>query len=180
MGAQPQPWAGGLSQNSRNDVQRIDSQQHIVLCDIALQAVIKADVRRVCHAVNMPEYREAWLCAPDGSGYCCATGGQADEDYRIDFYRGGFLDISVRGSYKICQPDEIVFTWQKDTAPETTTSLVRIHLQGDSSHTVLNLRHSGIASATEHLWHYRMWCRSLEKLAWLLERCQPVTTAAAL
>jgi uncharacterized protein YndB with AHSA1/START domain len=180
MSAQPQPWVGGLPRNSRNDVQRIDSQQRVVLCDIALQAVIRADVRRVCHAVNMPEYREAWLCAPDGRGYCCATGGQADNGYRIDFYRSGFLDVSVSGSYQVCRPDEIVFTWQKNSAPETTASLVSLHLQGDSSRAVLNLRHSGIASASEHLWHQRMWCRSLEKLAWLMERCQPVTTAAAL
>ena len=124
-------------------------------------------------SVNMPEYREAWVCAPDGTGYCCATAGQTDDSYRIDFYRAGFLDVSVSGSYQTCRSDEIVFTWQKSSAPETTASLVRIHLQGDSSRTVLNLRHSGIASAAEHLWHQRMWCRSLEKLAWLLERCQP-------
>lgn len=172
MSAQPQPWAGGLPQSSRNDVQRIDSQQHVVLCDIALQAVIKADVRRVFHAVNMPEYREAWLCAPDGSGYCRATAEQTDDSYRIDFYSGGFLDVSVSGSYQVREPDEIAFTWGKNNAHETT-SLVRIHLQGDSDHTVLNLRHSGIATAAEHTWHQRMWCRSLEKLAWLLERCRP-------
>jgi uncharacterized protein YndB with AHSA1/START domain len=176
LSAQPQPWTIGFPSESgaiqQEDTREIGNESRVALLDIVLQVVIMADVRRVFHALSILEYREAWLCAPDGRGRCCVTG-QTDDSYRIDFYRAGFLDVSISGSQQACRGDEIVFSWRKSDAPDTSASRVRIYLQGDSARSVLNLRHSGITSVAEHLWHQRMWGRSLEKLGWLLERSRP-------
>ena len=135
--------------------------------DIVIQSDIQADPRRVFHAMSMPEYLETWMSLPDPDESCYVIALQRAASYRIDFYRDNILDASITGLFRIYKPDKLLLTWRRFGAQDDAQSVVAILLQGGFNRCLLELRHSGLRTAAESLWHRKMWSVSLRNLAQL-------------
>jgi len=114
-------------------------------------------------ALTVPEYIDTWFVAPDAvSGTTAVTKGP---NCFVVTYRS--MDGSEKrfvGSYKVSRRGKVQFTWRRDAFGETSSSLVRIRLQGDFERTTVNLKHVGLAQEEQS--HYStLWQASLEKLA---------------
>lgn len=137
--------------------------------DIYEQRTIRADVRRVFHAVSMPEYREAWVCSPNADNRTCVVASQGDATYQIELYRAERLEASIAGLIRKWELQEMVFTWQRKPGTGSAETIVCIRLRDIAEGSCLDLAHSGFTSAADMGWHKQFWDASLEKLAWLLE-----------
>jgi len=131
---------------------------------IAMGARIHTDVRRIFHALTVPEYRETWMCSPGQGVRSRVAASQTDERFVLDFYRADRLDARVTGSYRVRRWRKLEFTWQIDGLPDSAPSCVEIRLLGDFGHTRLELLHRGLDSEAEYLWHKQMWAASLHNL----------------
>ncbi|WP_263351983.1 SRPBCC family protein [Acidicapsa acidisoli] len=133
--------------------------------DIAMQATIKGDARRIFTALTVPEYREAWMCPPDPNPGSFVTAQQAADQYQLDFYRSGALHATVTGQYQVCRRHRLDFTWRDHRMPDWPESHVRVHIDGHFESSRLTLLHCGIFREDHSRWLHRMWLASLDKLA---------------
>jgi hypothetical protein len=86
--------------------------------DVATSVEIKAESRRVLHALTIPEYMEAWLQMPDSEKSECSADSRAPNNFHIDFYSSeashtrieGFLSSFESGSDHL--PMEKYLRWQ--------------------------------------------------------------------
>jgi uncharacterized protein YndB with AHSA1/START domain len=132
---------------------------------IELAISINTNVRRIFDAMTFPEYQEAWLRMPGHDLNCHVSATQSSEWFRLDRHSIDGIDISIVGSYKVVRRNKLLFTWRKNGASTSNESLVHVRLRGDFGRSTLHLRHSGLTSTTEYLWHYEMWQTSLSNLA---------------
>jgi glutathione S-transferase len=84
--------------------------------------------------------------------------------------RDGSL-FKVGGIYRVMErPDRIAYTWQWEEGPMAgTATLVEVSLSERDGATLLEMRHSGFASAAARDGHSRGWSGPLNKLADLLD-----------
>jgi uncharacterized protein YndB with AHSA1/START domain len=137
--------------------------------DIAMHLGIHAEAPRLFHALTMPEYREVWMVPPDGRVYRVAAR-QHGGDYSVEFRASSSLTISVQGSWIVCRPDELAFTWSVEGRATCFMTTVTIRLQAGTGASMLHLYHSGFGTAADSLWHGKLWTASLEKLTGLVEQ----------
>jgi uncharacterized protein YndB with AHSA1/START domain len=133
--------------------------------DIAMQAIIKGDVRRVFTALTVPEFREAWMCPPDPDPSSYVNAHQIADHYQLDFYRSGTLHATVTGLYQVCRRHRLDFTWRDHRMPDCPESQVRVHIDGHFESSRLTVLHCGIFREDHSRWLHHMWLASLEKLA---------------
>jgi len=136
--------------------------------DIAMHLGVHAEVPRLFHALTMPEYREAWM-VPPGSTNCRVAARQQGGDYSVEFRDAESLKVNIQGSWLVCRPDKIAFTWSIEDRATCFMTMVNIGLQGGTGGSILHLYHSGFATTAESVWHGKMWTESLARLTRLLE-----------
>ena len=57
--------------------------------------------------------------------------------------------------------------WRKTSNALCVESVVDFRLRGNFGSSIVELRHTALASAEEYAWHEALWGRSLQKLALL-------------
>lgn len=137
--------------------------------DIFASVRIEAEVRRVLYALATPEYMEAWLQLPEVERVECHPEQRSFDRFRIDLLSAGKRQQSIYGSCLLCKPNRVTYLWERDNSGSRFRSVVEIHLLGARSHCTLSLKHSGLSSENEKMWHSAMWNQSLIKLCRLLE-----------
>ena len=137
--------------------------------DIFATVRIEAEVRRILYALATPEYMEAWLQLPAIERVECHAEQRSFDRFRIDLLSAGRRQQSIHGSCLLCEPNRVIYLWERDNTSSRFRSVVEIHLLGSSSHCTLKLKHSGLFSEDEKTWHSAMWNQSLVKLCRLME-----------
>ncbi|MGD1063209.1 MAG: hypothetical protein ABR860_08100 [Terracidiphilus sp.] len=132
---------------------------------------VNADAHRISRALTVPEYLEAWISIP-----CAAPGSYTlvssqDNGYRLDYYSAHDSAqrsaLTIKGSFLFCHLRKIRLFWRKTSNALCADSVVDFRLRGNFGSSVVELRHTALASADEHAWHEALWRGSLEKLALL-------------
>jgi uncharacterized protein YndB with AHSA1/START domain len=131
----------------------------------SLEVSIQTDVRRLFHALTVPEYMEAWLSLPGERPGCSTVAARTNDDYAIDHFCEGRLSISISGTYRVCRRRNVLFSWRVDGDLCVPQTEVEIRLRGDFDRTSLMLQHGGFASRHDHAWHSALWTASMGKLA---------------
>jgi hypothetical protein len=140
-----------------------------ITTDIFASVRIEAEVRRVLYALATLEYMEAWLQLPEVDRIECHPERRSFDRFRIDLLSAGQRQQSIYGSCLLCKPNRVTYLWERDNAGSRFRSVVEIHLLGAPSHCTLKLKHSGLSSEDEKIWHTVMWNQSLIKLCRLME-----------
>lgn len=135
---------------------------------IAMSINVDADALRIFHALTVPEYLEAWIAMPGHAEDSAVVASPAANGYRLDHYAAGSVAVSITGSYLFCHHRKMRLCWRKTRKPDRSDSLVDFRVRGNFGSSVLELRHTAIASIEEYHWHQALWCGSFEKLASLL------------
>jgi uncharacterized protein YndB with AHSA1/START domain len=146
-----QKWAGHAASGQGTDVTFVKS--------------VNADRNRLFQALSLGEYIDAWFVAPD------SVPGSTSVSMNPDCFLIGWDLLSggqerFVGSYKVLRRSKVEFSWKRDSFQETSSSLVKIRLQGDFGRTTVHLTHVGV-SESEQLWYRLLWEASLERLAGL-------------
>lgn len=135
---------------------------------IAMSIDVDADAVRIFHALTVPEYLEAWISMPGEPEGSAVVASAAENGYRLDQYSAGSVALSIASSYLFCHHRKMRLFWRKTRSLICSESLVDFRLRGNFASSILELRHTAIASADEYLWHQSFWHGSLQKLAFLL------------
>jgi hypothetical protein len=132
---------------------------------------VNADAHRISRALTEPEYLETWISIPGAAPGSFTRVTSQDNGYRLDHYSAHYSDrssaLTIKGSFHYCHLRKIRLLWHKTTNAVSAESVVDIRVRGNFGSSVVELRHTALASADEHAWHEALWQRSLEKLALL-------------
>ena len=131
--------------------------------EVSVRMSVNADRNRLFQALTLPEYIDAWFAAPGSApGSTVVTMGP---DCFVVSYR--LLDGSEErfaGSYKVLRRGKVQFAWRRDSFQETSSSLVKIRLEGDFGRTTVHVTH--VVLDVSELSQFRMlWEGSLVLLA---------------
>ena len=139
--------------------------------DLEVSAVMtmNADARRVANALAITEYMDAWMHMPETDEFLCTAPDVAPDQFGFDLYSSRKLRSSIRGYCLLSTAEHLVYVWSKAPCGAVRETVVDIHLQQVSDQCTVKLKHSGLSSMTESLWHATMWKRSLENLRRLME-----------
>jgi len=131
--------------------------------EVSVQRSVNADRNRLFQALTLPEYIDAWFTAPGSApGSTAVTMGP--DCFRVSYRLLDGSEQMFVGSYKVLRRAKIQFAWRRDSFPESSSSLVRMRLQGDFGRTTVQLTHVGLHESEQS--HYRMlWEASLDRLA---------------
>ena len=138
---------------------------------------IRADTRRLFHALTVPEYLETWLCLPGHHLGCSTAATRIKDDYLLEHYCGTSAALSITGSYLVCRRRNVSFSWNVNgdlLVPETR---VDIRLRGDFENSRLLLMHSGFASSADYAWHKALWTASMGRLMRLYDASDSLDSA---
>jgi uncharacterized protein YndB with AHSA1/START domain len=126
---------------------------------------VNADRNRLFQALSLGEYIDAWFVAPGSVPGSTSVSMMPDRFLiRYNLSEGG--QECFVGSYKVLRRSKVQFSWKRDGFQETSSSLVKIRLQGDFARTNVHLTHVGL-SESEQSWYRLLWEASLERLAGL-------------
>lgn len=142
---------------------RLDPEQagSAALC---LEVSIRADARRLIHALTVPEYLEAWLSLPGQHPECSTTAARDDQDFAVEHFCDGRLSVLISGTYLVCRRRNVIFSWRVEGELCVPPTEVDIRLRGDFERTTLILRHTGFASRHDLAWHRALWNASIGRL----------------
>jgi hypothetical protein len=126
---------------------------------------VNADRNRLFQALSLGEYIDAWFVAP-GSVPGSTSVSMLPDRFLIgyDLLNGG--QERFVGSYKVLRRSKVQFSLRRERFQETSSSLVKIRLQGDFARTTVHLTHVGLTES-EQSWYRLLWEASLERLAGL-------------
>jgi hypothetical protein len=136
---------------------------------------VDADAGRISRALTEPEYLEAWISIPGAAPGSFTRASSQDNGYRLDHYStrcsGHYFAhrsaLTIEGSFHFCHLRKIRLLWHKTSNSLCAESVVDFRLRGNFASSVVELRHTALASADEHAWHEALWRSSLQKLALL-------------
>lgn len=137
---------------------------------------IKAEIRRLFHALTAPEYIETWISFPGHPAGCASIATKIENDFLIAHMCEGFPTTRISGRFSVCERRNLTFSWRVEGERNVNTSFVNIRLLGDFEYTTLQLRHGGFASREQYGWHRSLWSSSLAKLKRLYD-CSPLSYA---
>ena len=128
-----------------------------------------ADAGRISRALTEPEYLEAWISIPGAAPGSFTRASSQENGYRLDHYSAHYFAhrsaLTIEGSFHFCHLRKIRLFWRKTSNVLCAESVVDFRLRGNFASSVVELRHTALASADEHAWHEALWRRSLQKLA---------------
>ena len=136
---------------------------------------VDADAGRISRALTEPEYLEAWISIPGAAPGSFTRASSQDNGYRLDHYSTHYSGrrfahrsaLTIKGSFHFCHLRKIRLLWHKTSNALCAESVVDFRLRGNFASSVVELRHTALASADEHAWHEALWRHSLQKLALL-------------
>jgi hypothetical protein len=138
---------------------------------ILKSVIVNADAHRISRALTEPEYLEAWISIPGAAPGSFTRATLQDNGYRLDHYSTHYSAqgsaITIKGSFHYRHLRKIRLLWHKTTDAACAESVVDIRVRGNFGSSVVELRHTELASADEHAWHEALWQCSLQKLALL-------------
>ena len=136
---------------------------------VDLESSIRSDVRRLSLALTVPEYIETWMTLPGNHSDCSHIVIRDGDDYAIDHQCAGTHGVRINGTYSTLERHRVSFSWAVDGMLRVPESSVVIKLHGDFESTSVILRHRGLASYQQYLWHRTLWAESLGNLKRLYE-----------
>jgi hypothetical protein len=136
---------------------------------VYLESDIKADARRLFHALTAAEYLETWISFPGHLQGCSTFATKVNQDYMIAHLCEGIRKTIVAGRYLVSERRNVALSWRVNGIHEVSESYVDIRLSGNFEYTTLMLRHKGFDSWQQYLWHRSLWSLSLEKLRKLFD-----------
>lgn len=128
---------------------------------------VNADAHRISLALTVPEYLEAWISIPDAAPGSFTLASSQENGYRLDHFSDHRSAVTITGSYLFCHLRKMRLFWRKSTSALCVDSVVDFRIRGNFGSSVVELRHTAVASADEYAWHDALWRDSLEKLALL-------------
>ncbi len=128
---------------------------------------VNADAHRISRALTVPEYLEAWISIPGALPGSFTLASSEDNGYRLDHFSAQRSDFTITGSFLFCHLRKMRMFWRKTSNAACVDSIVDFRLRGNFGSSVVELRHTTLASADEHAWHDALWQGSLGKLALL-------------
>jgi len=131
---------------------------------VYLEFDVRADARRLFHALTVPEYLETWVSLPGHNLGCATAAARSDQDYVIEHYCEGSPALTITGTYSACRRRNVVFSWRVDgnlSIPETE---VDFRLRGNFESTTLIVRHTRFAAEADCSWHKALWMVSMRRL----------------
>lgn len=129
---------------------------------------LNADARRISQALTLPEYLEAWVSMPNQGAGSSIVALHEGNGYRLDHCQSGRVIASIIGSFLCCHQRKVRMLWRNSARLEPAESLVDFRIRGNFGSSILELRHTGLNSTGEFLWHHQLWRASLAKLSRLL------------
>ena len=129
-----------------------------------LEVSIRADIRRLFHALTVPEYLETWISFPGEHSGCSTIASRINEDFLVEHSCEGRRQFSIAGTYSVCRRHNLSFSWQIDGNLHSPKTDVDIRLRGDFENTRLVLQQSGFGSSSDCAWHRALWSASLARL----------------
>jgi hypothetical protein len=136
---------------------------------VYLESDIRADARRLFHALTAAEYLESWISFPGHLPGCSTFATKVNQDYTIAHLCEGIRKTIVTGRYLVSERRNVALSWRVNGIHEVTDSYVDIRLSGNFEWTTLLLRHKGFDSWQQYLWHRSLWSLSLERLRKLFD-----------
>jgi uncharacterized protein YndB with AHSA1/START domain len=143
---------------------------------VHLETSVRAEIRRLFHALTAPEYIETWLSFPGHPAGCGNVATKSENDFLIDHMCEGVPTTRISGRFSVCERRNLTFSWRVDGDTNVSSSFVNIRLSGDFEYTTLQLEHGGFASREQYGWHRSLWSSSLAKLKRLYDSA-PLTHA---
>ena len=128
---------------------------------------VNADAHRISLALTASEYLEAWIHIPGAAPGSLTVAASQHNGYRLSHYSASRSTLILTGSFVFCHLRKIRLLWRKTTDALCTDSIVDFRLRGNFGSSVVELRHTALASADEYAWHEALWGHSLQKLALL-------------
>lgn len=128
---------------------------------------VDADAHRISKALTVPEYLEAWISIPDAAPGSFTLAALEDNGYCLSHFSAQHADLTIQGSFVFCHLRKMRLSWRKTSQASSAESVVDFRVRGNFGSSVVELRHTELASADEFAWHETLWRRSLEKLALL-------------
>lgn len=132
---------------------------------------VDADASRISRALTEPEYLEAWISIPGAAPGSFTRASFQNNGYRLEHYSASCFAhrsaLTIDGSFHFCHLRKIRLLWRKTSNALCAESVVDFRVRGNFASSVVELRHSALASADEHAWHEALWRYSLQKLALL-------------
>ncbi|MFZ0339016.1 MAG: hypothetical protein WAL45_13350 [Terracidiphilus sp.] len=132
---------------------------------------VDADAHRISRALTEPEYLEAWISIPGAAPGSFTRASLEDNGYRLDYYSAHNFArrwaLSIEGSFRFCHLRKMRLFWRKTSNALCVESVVDFRLRGNFGSSIVELRHTALASAEEYAWHEALWGSSLQKLALL-------------
>ncbi len=144
---------------------------------LLLEVSIRADIRRLFHALTVPEYLEAWISFPGDHFGCSTIASRNNEDFLIEHSCEGKREFSIAGTYSVCRRHNLSFSWRIDGNLRMPKTEVDIRLRGDFENTRLILQQSGFATPSDCAWHKELWSASLGRLIALYDLSELRTPA---
>ncbi len=141
---------------------------------VYLEFSIRAETRKLFHALTMPEYMETWFCFPTQHADCSTMVTMLAPDYLVEHQCHGRPTVYITGSYSVCQRHNLAFSWRVQGGPNVNESSVDIRLRGDFERTTLILCHTQFETSAQCQWHRNFWNASIRKLIGLYE--SPIST----
>ena len=136
---------------------------------VSASVTIRADPRRVWHALTIPEYLEAWIEMPGVHRLACDAE-DAGTGFCFDLCDPVQVRSSIHGHCLVSTPQHLRYAWTKSGGKGRGKSLVDIRVKICKRRCVVGVRHSGLSCAQDAMWYTTMWQRSLANLCRLLER----------
>ena len=131
---------------------------------VHMELSIRAEIRRLYHALTAPEYIETWLSFPGHPAGCANIATKIENDFLIAHVCEGVPTTRISGRFSVCERRNLSFSWRVEGDRNVSTSFVNIRLSGDFEYTTLQLKHGGFASREHYGWHRSLWSSSLAKL----------------
>jgi len=132
---------------------------------------VDADAGRISRALTEPEYLEAWIAIPGAAPGSFTRASSHNNGYRLDHYVALYFGhrsaLTIEGSFHFCHLRKIRLLWRKTSNTLCAESVVDFRVRGNFASSVVELRHTALASADEQVWHEELWRHSLQKLALL-------------
>jgi uncharacterized protein YndB with AHSA1/START domain len=132
---------------------------------VSLQRNVRADARRLFHALTVPEYMETWVSFPDDHSSCLNVASRTDHEFSMTHWCSGRATALISGIYLVCQRHRLALAWRAKGTASADQTYVDIRLRGNFESTTVLLRHSGFDSREAFDWHEALWSTSLERLA---------------
>jgi hypothetical protein len=132
---------------------------------VSAQIHVRAETRRLFHAIVVPEYLEAWLRVPDAGASLIVSPLKQSTGFAFNWCNAIDLQSRIVAVYKICRRRRLTLCWKIENGGYQSESTVVMRLAGNFGSSTLSVFHSGFACFADFTWHRQFWNDSLRSLA---------------